>query len=145
MGEALPENWMPCDPPRYDPRRAAASSPSVGWPERAGRRQGRRAGRARPRDPLGERALPRKQRGCDAVAAAFARRPGHPRVHEAVRGRGDERTVEPAFDDRWSDRAAYLESLAPRLHAVRELLAPHGSMVVHVDPKTSHYVKVLCD
>ena len=28
---------------------------------------------------------------------------------------------------------------------MRELLAPHGSIVVHVDPKTSHYVKVLCD
>ncbi|HSQ62365.1 MAG TPA: site-specific DNA-methyltransferase [Polyangiaceae bacterium] len=67
------------------------------------------------------------------------------RVHEAVRGRGEERTVEPAFDDRWTDRASYLEALAPRLELIRELLAPHGSVVVHVDPKTSHYVKVLCD
>jgi DNA modification methylase len=50
-----------------------------------------------------------------------------------------------AFDDRWVDRAAYLESLAPRLERVRALLAPHGSVIVHVDPKTSHYVKVLCD
>jgi site-specific DNA-methyltransferase (adenine-specific) len=29
--------------------------------------------------------------------------------------------------------------------AVRELLAPHGSVIIHVDPKTSHYVKVLAD
>jgi site-specific DNA-methyltransferase (adenine-specific) len=50
-----------------------------------------------------------------------------------------------AFDDRWQDRAAYLEALAPRLLALRALLAPHGSIVIHVDPKTSHYVKVLCD
>jgi site-specific DNA-methyltransferase (adenine-specific) len=50
-----------------------------------------------------------------------------------------------AFDDRWSDRAAYLESLGARLSAIRDLLAPHGCVVVHVDPKTSHYVKVLCD
>jgi DNA modification methylase len=50
-----------------------------------------------------------------------------------------------AFDDRWLDRAAYLEALAPRLEQMRALLAPHGSIVVHVDPKTSHYVKVLCD
>lgn len=28
---------------------------------------------------------------------------------------------------------------------LRELLAPHGSVVVHVDSKTSHYVKVLGD
>lgn len=50
-----------------------------------------------------------------------------------------------AFDDRWSSRAAYLEALGQRLVLVRELLAPHGSVVVHVDPKTSHYVKVMCD
>ncbi len=50
-----------------------------------------------------------------------------------------------AFDDRWSSKADYLEALGQRLVLVRELLAPHGSVVVHVDPKTSHYVKVLCD
>jgi DNA modification methylase len=50
-----------------------------------------------------------------------------------------------AFDDRWTDRAAYLEALAPRIEQMRILLAPHGSIVIHVDPKTSHYVKVLCD
>jgi DNA modification methylase len=55
------------------------------------------------------------------------------------------RVKRAAFDDRWLDRAAYLEALAPRLEQMRALLAPHGSIVVHVDPKTSHYVKVLCD
>ncbi len=50
-----------------------------------------------------------------------------------------------AFDDRWSSRAAYLESIGQRLVLIRDLLAPHGSVVVHVDPKTSHYVKVLGD
>lgn len=50
-----------------------------------------------------------------------------------------------AFDDRWSGRGEYLEALGQRLVLVRELLAPHGSVIVHVDPKTSHYVKVLCD
>jgi len=60
------------------------------------------------------------------------------RVHETR----DERV---AFDDRWSDRASYLEALGQRLELVRDLLAPHGCAVVHVDPKTSHYVKVLCD
>ena len=55
------------------------------------------------------------------------------------------RAKKHAFDDRWSDRAAYLESLGHRLVAVRKLLAPHGSVVVHVDPKTSHYIKVMCD
>jgi site-specific DNA-methyltransferase (adenine-specific) len=73
------------------------------------------------------------------------------RVHEAVSRERDResqtilRTKRAAFDDRWEDRASYLEALAPRLAAARELLAPHGSIVIHVDPKTSHYVKVLCD
>lgn len=68
------------------------------------------------------------------------------RVHEMkTRQRGDAPTLEAAFDDRWSDRAAYLEALGARLRLVRELLAPEGSVIVHVDPKTSHYVKVMCD
>ena len=50
-----------------------------------------------------------------------------------------------AFDDKWSGKAEYLEALGQRLALVRELLAPHGSVVVHVDPKTSHYVKVMGD
>ncbi len=60
------------------------------------------------------------------------------RVHEIKGGK-------IGFDDRWVDRAAYLEAIAARIATARELLAPHGSIVVHVDPKTSHYVKVLCD
>ncbi len=69
------------------------------------------------------------------------------RVHSAVvKGKTlDERTERAAFDDRWTDRGAYLEALGERLVEVRDLLAPHGSVVIHVDPKTSHYVKVLCD
>ena len=50
-----------------------------------------------------------------------------------------------AFDDRWESRAAYLGSIGRRLVLIRELLAPHGSVVIHVDPKTSHYIKVLAD
>ena len=65
------------------------------------------------------------------------------RVHEAI-SRTD-RSAMVAFDDRWVDRASYLEALLPRISAARALLAPHGSIVVHVDPKTSHYVKVACD
>lgn len=71
------------------------------------------------------------------------------REHEALLrkagARGPARTRVHAFDDRWADLPAYLRTLGARLAAVRPLLAPHGSIVVHVDPKTSHYVRVLGD
>jgi len=55
------------------------------------------------------------------------------------------RRATPAFDDRWDGLDHYLGELAPRVARVRELLAPHGCLVLHVDSKTSHYAKVLCD
>jgi site-specific DNA-methyltransferase (adenine-specific) len=58
---------------------------------------------------------------------------------------GIERTLRKAFDDRWESLDAYLAALAPRVQAARELLLPEGCLVLHVDPKTSHYSKVLCD
>ena len=42
------------------------------------------------------------------------------------------------FDD-------YLGFLEPRLRALRRLLAPHGSIYVHLDWRESHYVKILGD
>jgi site-specific DNA-methyltransferase (adenine-specific) len=68
--------------------------------------------------------------------AAWLRKAGGPRT---------DRTRVPAFDDRWVDLPEYLEALGDRLTATRALLAPYGSIVVHVDPKTSHYVRVLGD
>jgi DNA modification methylase len=73
------------------------------------------------------------------------------REHAQVRRERDpksgqvERTLTPAFDDRWDNLEAYLEALAPRVAAARELLCDDGCLVLHVDPKTSHYAKVLCD
>lgn len=73
------------------------------------------------------------------------------RAHEAIVPSKDKsgplkaRAKKFAFDDRWSGRGEYLESIGQRLVLIRELLAPHGSVVVHVDPKTSHYLKVLGD
>jgi len=72
------------------------------------------------------------------------------RLHEKLtRGRDAAgkvlRARSPAFDDRWTDLPSYLASLRDRLAALRDLLAPEGCAVVHVDPRTSHYVKVLCD
>jgi DNA modification methylase len=64
------------------------------------------------------------------------------RVHEGVLREGGRRA---AFDDRWPDLGAYLGWLRDRLELARELLSPEGSLVVHVDPKTSHYVRVVGD
>lgn len=70
--------------------------------------------------------------------------------YQHVRRRRDDnglisRTQHHAFDDRWENLGAYLDALRARLQLVHSMLAPHGCVVIHVDPKTSHYVKVLCD
>jgi DNA modification methylase len=50
-----------------------------------------------------------------------------------------------AYDDAWPDRAAYLAFLRPRLAEMRRVLAPRGSLVVHLDHNAAHYVKVALD
>lgn len=52
---------------------------------------------------------------------------------------------EPAFSDRWPSLTAYLDHLRPRLQCAAELLAPEGSLVVHVDPSMSHHVRLILD
>jgi site-specific DNA-methyltransferase (adenine-specific) len=46
------------------------------------------------------------------------------------------------YADAFADLPAYLE---PRLREARRLLAAHGTLYVHLDPRESHYVKVLLD
>lgn len=66
---------------------------------------------------------------------------------ERKRGKSGEivRTLTPAFDDRWDSLDDYLAALKPRIAAARDLLMADGCLVLHVDPKTSHYLKVMCD
>jgi site-specific DNA-methyltransferase (adenine-specific) len=47
-----------------------------------------------------------------------------------------------AYDDATDD---YLGFLIPRLAAVRDALAPHGTLYVHLDQREVHYVKVELD
>lgn len=47
-----------------------------------------------------------------------------------------------AWRDAWDD---YLGFLAPRLAAARRVLSDDGSLFVHLDPRESHYCKVLLD
>jgi 16S rRNA G966 N2-methylase RsmD len=73
------------------------------------------------------------------------------RKHSLVERKRDQesgnivRLVKRGFDDRWLGLDHYLSELGDRLAVARSLLAPHGCLVIHVDPKTSHYAKVLCD
>ncbi|MEZ4446152.1 MAG: site-specific DNA-methyltransferase [Polyangiaceae bacterium] len=72
------------------------------------------------------------------------------RQHHRTKRKRDEagqlaRTEHLAFDDRWPDLGTYLAHLKLRLELIRELLTPDGSVVIHVDSATSHYIKVMAD
>jgi site-specific DNA-methyltransferase (adenine-specific) len=43
------------------------------------------------------------------------------------------------------DHADYLEFLGPRLEQARRVLAPHGTLYLHLDYREAHYAKVLLD
>jgi len=58
-----------------------------------------------------------------------------------ARHRRDE-VARMSWDDVFDD---YLGFLIPRLAEARRLLAPEGTLYVHVDPRESHYVKVALD
>jgi hypothetical protein len=69
-------------------------------------------------------------------------------VHEArIDGPSDGRVVRAtAYDDRWDESlGAYLDMLAPRLEALAHLLAPTGTIWVHVDYRAAYLVRVLLD
>src|SRR5205807_3897292 len=71
------------------------------------------------------------------TADPAARRTGFAgRLYRAEQQTGE--TFDDAFDD-------YLGWLRPRLLETRRVLAPHGSLYFHVDPRESHYCKVLLD
>jgi len=49
------------------------------------------------------------------------------------------------YADRADDPEAFVAWLAPLLEHSRRVLAPHGSLFVHLDYRTIHYVKVALD
>lgn len=51
-----------------------------------------------------------------------------------------------AYTDTWPDGlAGYLRFLVPRLRAITPLLSPTGSICVHLDSHSSHYIKIALD
>jgi adenine-specific DNA-methyltransferase len=68
------------------------------------------------------------------------------RVGEGVGRRPPPEVHAPAYSDRWEGgTAGFLAMLDPRLRLVRELMAPHASLYIHVDPTVGHAVKLLAD
>lgn len=50
-----------------------------------------------------------------------------------------------AFKDVWRKPSEYFEMLEPRFKEIRELISPTGSIFVHLDWHSMHYVKVMLD
>lgn len=51
-----------------------------------------------------------------------------------------------AYDDTWEEGLfSYLEMLYPRLYLMRRLLSEKGTIYVHLDYRTVHYVRILLD
>ncbi|HEX5858018.1 MAG TPA: site-specific DNA-methyltransferase [Microbacterium sp.] len=69
-------------------------------------------------------------------ARPIVRRGFHGRDYERVRG------ALRAYDDRFDDYWGFLE---PRLVEAWRLLAPHGTLYLHLDYRESHYAKVMLD
>ena len=70
-------------------------------------------------------------------------------VHEArLDGPADGRIVRTlAYEDKWSGGgvATYLDELAPRLELIARLLAPTGTLWVHLDYRAAYLVRVLLE
>lgn len=47
--------------------------------------------------------------------------------------------------DSWPTTSAFIDWLRPRLKVCWDALTPNGNMIVHIDWRTVHYVKVLMD
>jgi DNA modification methylase len=61
------------------------------------------------------------------------------------RRRDDEDAADLAYDDHWPSLDAFLEFLDARLRAVHRVLADDGAVLVHVDWRSAHRVRILLD
>jgi site-specific DNA-methyltransferase (adenine-specific) len=87
--------------------------------------------------------LPDKQRGFDLV---YVDPPFNARVHHGVRrGHGARAHGERAYADTFTSVETFLAMLRPRLAAVRDAMSARGSLFLHLDHRTVHEAKTLCD
>jgi DNA modification methylase len=53
--------------------------------------------------------------------------------------------LEDGYPDHWPNIEAYLDMLFPRLQLMHRLLAPHGTLYLHLDWHADHYARLLLD
>lgn len=53
--------------------------------------------------------------------------------------------LEDGYPDHWPNIEAYLDMLYPRLQLMHRLLAPHGTLYLHLDWHADHYARLLLD
>ena len=78
---------------------------------------------------------PRSTRGAPSPRAPSA---------DEARGRRTKRAA-PAPTTTLGGRDGFLAMLRPRLAAIRERMSPEATLYLHLDHRTVHYAKVLCD
>lgn len=59
--------------------------------------------------------------------------------------RGERAHGPVAYDDTWPSLEAYLAWLEERVAAARAVLAPHGTLWLHLDQRAVHEAKLVCD
>lgn len=67
------------------------------------------------------------------------------KVHRARSGRGARATGVRGYDDSWGGVVGLLAMLEPRLAVCRDLLTPEGTLWLHLDQRSVHEAKCLCD
>ena len=78
----------------------------------------------------------------DAIRVRGTRDEAATRRGFAGAGYRTERSATPGYDDAFGD---YIGWLRPHCVETRRVLAAHGTFYLHVDPRESHYCKVLLD
>ncbi len=56
-----------------------------------------------------------------------------------------ERTTSALYNDRWADLESYLQFLRTRLQELHRILKPTGSLVIHLDYRAVHEIKIELD
>ena len=62
-----------------------------------------------------------------------------------MRGRATSRDATIAYQDNWGGIDGFISFLEPRVKAMRDALAPGGTLWLHLDHRATHEAKAVCD